>query len=381
MSQPGTPTETPLLQPGLSFQFPSVTVPMEHGAGPAAAPQPTVVVHQAIPDSLAPRKFDGSVPKPEDWFRSVEAWAEFAGKSPVEFARMFPLFLEGQALTWWGTQSQATRSTRQSITEAFMKFFGATDMEKIYAKESVLNTLQEQGQSVRDYTIKMQSLAKKTPSITPEALILIIMRGLLPQVRAFILQRGEAITTIDEIICWGKLAETAQVTDPDVASTGLLQAVQQALTASENRLSSRIDTLQIQTVAASSARRSSPSPVRAPDKQVRFAQNPPSYNQRMSPNQGSGNVTYTSRGTTSGGSFTRPTFTRGRPSFRGAFRGGSRGRGHFETRGNCCYRCGRQHPRGNDEVQCQAFTAVCYACNRRGHFSTMCFATRGRGSE
>lgn len=207
VSQPGTPTETPLLQPGLSFQFPSVTVPMEHGAGPAAAPQPTVVVHQAIPDSLAPRKFDGSVPKPEDWFRSVEAWAEFAGKSPVEFARMFPLFLEGQALTWWGTQSQATRSTRQSITEAFMKFFGATDMEKIYAKESVLNTLQEQGQSVRDYTIKMQSLAKKTPSITPEALILIIMTGLLPQVRAFILQRGEAITTIDEIIRWGKLAE------------------------------------------------------------------------------------------------------------------------------------------------------------------------------
>jgi len=140
----------------------------------------------------------------------------------------FPLFLKGAAIDWYDTQT-SQKASIDELLEEFARFFCPTPLDCLMDSETVFTRVQQRTENVRDYFSVMQKLVKIIPGVDEDLLKGIIIRGLQPQIKAFVLQHQGALKSIGDILEVARIVETAiGTTAPYVnwptASTGCRSA-------------------------------------------------------------------------------------------------------------------------------------------------------------
>jgi len=96
-------------------------------------------------------------------------------------------------------------------------------------RETVFTRVQERAEKVRDYFCAMQKLAKRIPGVDEDLLKGIIIRGLQPQIKAFVLQHQGTVKYIGDFLEVARVAETAIGT---TAAQGDMSAIMDEIRAS-----------------------------------------------------------------------------------------------------------------------------------------------------
>ena len=94
---------------------------------------------------------------------------------------------------------------KQSIDELlalFGQFFCPSPLDHVMEAETVFTRMQRQGEKVRDHFSAMQKLTKRIPGVDDDLLRGILVRGLLPQIKAFVLQHQAQVKSIGDIWRW-----------------------------------------------------------------------------------------------------------------------------------------------------------------------------------
>jgi len=76
----------------------------------------------------------------------------------------------------------------EELLTEFTQFFCPTDLDRVMDRETVFTRVQDRAEKVRDYFSAMQKLAKRIPGVDDDLLKGIIIRGLQPRIKAFVLQ-------------------------------------------------------------------------------------------------------------------------------------------------------------------------------------------------
>jgi len=102
----------------------------------------------------------------------------------------------------------------------------------------VFTRVQERAEKVRDYFSVMQKLAKKIPGVDEDLLKGIIIRGLQPQIKAFVLQHQGTVKSLGDILEVARVAEVRQLTDRvDKMSVGPISRESRCVTLAPDRRS------------------------------------------------------------------------------------------------------------------------------------------------
>ena len=303
---------------------------------------PTVATSQntyQVPDRYAPQVFNGIYPDPEAWLAHFKRYVACRQLTEHDQLAFFPLFLQEKAIDWYDALQPTQRETVDDLLTEFKQFFCPSPLDHVLDTETVFTRLQRPTEKVRDYVSAMQKLSKRIPGIDDELLKGMIVRGFLPQIKAFILRQQPAtVKSIGDILEIARVAETAGILDA-TATQGDMSAVMEEIKASRKevqQLAHRMDTMTVGTMS-----RRSPTPeVRRVTFDTDVEQSPlrrrPPFQQRA--RRGPTNL-YTQRswGPTNG----------------------------------MCDRCGRQH-----FGTCPATNVNCFTCGRRGHLSVRCRSGR-----
>jgi len=274
----------------------------------------------------APNVFDGVHPDQETWLAHFKRYATCRQLTEDQLA-FFRLFLKGAAIDWYDTQATQRTSMEELLAE-FIQFFCPTPLDRVMDREIVLTRVHERTEKIRDYFSAMQKLAKRIPGVD-EDLLKGIIRGLQPQIKAFVLQHQGAVKSVGDILEVARVAETAIGT---TTAQGDMSAIMDEIKASRaevRQLTNRVDKMSVGSVS-----RRSPTPE---SRRVTFApgRRSPARNDNVRGQAG------------------------GRPFRRGVFRTSTT---RPQPNGSSCYRCGRSH-----YGECPAINVNCYNCGRRGH--------------
>jgi len=260
----------------------------------------------------------------------------------------FPLFLKGAAIDWYDTQATPRTSVEELLTE-FTQFFCPTDLDRVMDRETVFTKVQDRREKVRDYFSAMQKLAKRIPGVDEDLLKGIIIRGLQPQIMAFVLQHQGTVKSIGDILDMVKVAKTAIGSTAAPGDTSAIMDEIRASRAEVRQLTNCVDKMSVGQIT-----RRSPTP---DSRRVTFAPN------RWSPVRNDANRWTPTRNDANRGQ------AGGRPFRRGPFRA-STTRPQPQN-GSSCYRRGRSH-----YGECPAINANSHNCGRRGHFQIRCRGAR-----
>ena len=93
--------------------------------------------------------------------------------------------------------------------------FAPTLHEKTFDSESVFLCMRQPGERVADYIVVIQKLATRLsspdaaePTISAEVLRSLVMRGLRPYIRRYVIQRNP--TSMDEVLASARAAEVSE---------------------------------------------------------------------------------------------------------------------------------------------------------------------------
>jgi len=171
-------------------------------------PAGTYAAAREILDIYAPEVFDGVHPDPETWLAYFKRYLTCRQLSEENQLAFFPLFLKGSAIDWYDTQA-TQRTSMEELLKEFTQFFCPTDLDRVMDRETVFTRVQQRTVKVRDYFSAMQKLAKRIPGVDEDLLKGIIIRGLQPQIKAFVLQHQGTVKSIGDILDMAKIAETS----------------------------------------------------------------------------------------------------------------------------------------------------------------------------
>jgi len=163
---------------------------------------------RAIPDMYAPQVFDGVHPDPESWLAHFKRYVACRQLTEDDQLAFFPLFLKGAAIDWYDTLQVAQKQSIDELLTVFGQFFCPSPLDHVMDAETVFTRLQRPGEKVRDYFSAMQKLAKRIPRIDDDLLKGILVRGLQPQIKAFVLQQQAPVKSIGDILEVARVAET-----------------------------------------------------------------------------------------------------------------------------------------------------------------------------
>jgi len=76
----------------------------------------------------------------------------------------------------------------------FSSYFCPSALDQVLRADSVFNRTQRPGENVRDYISVLRQLARKLSMLDEGIVKCIIMRGLHPHIKAFVLQHPEELT-------------------------------------------------------------------------------------------------------------------------------------------------------------------------------------------
>jgi len=137
----------------------------------------------------APHVFD---PDPETWLAHFKRYATGRQLTEDDQLAFFPLFLKGAAIDWYDTQA-TQRTSMEELLPEYIQFFRPSPLDRAVDRETVFTRVQERTKKVRDYFSAMQKLAKRIPAVDEDHLKGIIIRGLQPQIKAFVLQHQHVL--------------------------------------------------------------------------------------------------------------------------------------------------------------------------------------------
>jgi len=121
----------------------------------------------------------------------------------------FPLYLKDGAIDWYDTLGQDVRNNMEQLLKEFQSFFCPSPIDHVLQAESVFTRVQRPNERVRDYVSAVQKLARRLPALDEGILKCIILRGLRPNIKAFVLQ--QRADTIAEILEATRVAESAGI--------------------------------------------------------------------------------------------------------------------------------------------------------------------------
>lgn len=304
------------------------------------AQPPLVMYRPPVPDSLAPRTFHGLPGEnAETWFDTYKLYVTARSLTLQEELNPFPIFLRDGAADW-SRSFQTPLTSSAALEKAFRTQFAPTLLEKTFDVESVFSRVQQTGERVADYIVVMQKLASRlsdgdAPTISADVLRSLVMRGLRPYIRRYVIQRNPK--DMNEVLSAVRAAEVSESVGSTEADGKL-----DALVAEVKNLGAQLS----RNTSVSLIDRRSPTPER---RHVTFNDQQPQHQQPLQ------NQRSTGRGND------RSTFRR-------------RGTDHHHTSSAAaaCHRRGRGTCAGNNSCIVVQSNLLWRICGMRGHLMATC---------
>jgi len=171
-----------------------------------------------VPDRYMLPIFDGVYPYPEEWLAHFRSYVACRNLSEADQLAFFPLFLQHRAIDWYDILKPQDRTTIHELLGEFNRLFCPSALERAFDAETVFTRVQRPSKKVQDYFSAMQKLTKKMLGIDEDLLQDILTQGLLPRIKAFVLQHQGTVKSIGDIL---ELAETAGVLNATAAQSNM----------------------------------------------------------------------------------------------------------------------------------------------------------------
>ena len=170
----------------------------------------------------------------------------------------FPLFLRDSAIEWYENLPEAIKTDVSELMDSFKRFFCKSPLDTLFDAESVFTRTQQPMETVREYVAQMCKLAKRIPDLDEKVLRTVVIRGLLPPIKAYLIQHGDNVITLDQVAGYGKIAEVAGITSPTIAYGQLNDIARELKTtgAEVRELTTRMNTLTMSTINSTSSQSS-----------------------------------------------------------------------------------------------------------------------------
>jgi len=303
---------------------------------------------RTVPDSFALPAFNGTNMDADTWLAHFRRYAEYRQLADRDITQIFPLFLKDSAIDWYDTLSADLKTDLESLLGNFKSYFGKTELDYVFADETVFTRVQRPNEKARDYISQMQKLAKRVPHLQDEILHWVILRGLRPWIKASIIAQKGDLKSVADILECAKVAESAGLGKDDGSSDGTkINQLMQEVRAGREEVQQL--TAKMAKMSISVAQPRSPTPERR-QQRVSF------QDQADAPRRYSAAQPY--------------------PSTRGSWRTfnqyPNRQFGQSGTTPQLCDNCGRSHGFN----RCPAFGLTCFGCGKRGHLRARCRSAR-----
>jgi len=116
---------------------------------------------RTVPDSFAPPTFSGTDTDADTWLIThFRGYTEYRQLSDRDVTAIFPLFLKDSAIDWYDMLFADLKNDLESLLENFKAYFGKTELDHVFAHETVFTRVQRPNEKARDYISQMQKLAK-----------------------------------------------------------------------------------------------------------------------------------------------------------------------------------------------------------------------------
>ena len=233
-----------------------------------------------VPDRYAPDVFDGSTAEPEAWLSHFKRYMTYRRMTEEEQRALFPLFLKGVALDWYDNLGDGTRLSMRQLLSEYRGYFCPTNLDRVLDPDSIFSRVQKPQEKARDYVAVMQKLARRLPGVDDEMLRCMVVRGLRPHLKAFVLQQNP--TSMGQLLQAARFPEATGVTGTG-SSGGELSELMDEVRAS--RAEVRQLTNWVNRLTTNSVQARSPTPERRPNgrtppRQVRFSDSSTRCDQR-----------------------------------------------------------------------------------------------------
>jgi len=97
-------------------------------------------------------------------------YAEYRQLADRDITQIFPLFLKDSAIDWYETLTADMKNDLDSLLGNFKAYFGKTELDYVFADETVFTRVQRPNEKARNYISQMQKLAKRVPYLEDEIL-------------------------------------------------------------------------------------------------------------------------------------------------------------------------------------------------------------------
>jgi len=123
-------------------------------------------------------------------------------------ASIFPLFLKDSAIDWYDTLATDLKNDYDSLVANFKSYFGKSELDYVFADETVFTWVQHPNEKARDYIAHVQKLAKRVPHLQDEILHWVILPGLRPWIKASIITQKGDLNSVADILERATIAES-----------------------------------------------------------------------------------------------------------------------------------------------------------------------------
>ena len=198
--------------------------------------------NQAEASSLRPASFKGLASEDADrWMKRFLSYSEFSNMDDQRKARIFRLMVEQAAEVWYNSLPEAVRGNWQQLQEAFnQKYINANNLHWL-KEQGLFARVQGREESVESYITDVRQRCSQLQKGEAETRS-IILRGLLPGIKAFVI--GQQPADLEEVELKAKLAESIENLKPKDASSDRVNLMQDTYNKSLSDLSKAINNLE-----------------------------------------------------------------------------------------------------------------------------------------
>ena len=204
--------------------------------------QQAIRSNQAEASSLRPSAFKGLASEDAGrWMTKFSNYSEFCNMNNQRKARIFPLMVEGAAEVWYNGLTDTVRGEWAQLLEAFNeKYVNANNLNWL-KEQALFARVQGAGESVETYITDVRQKCNQLQKSEPETKS-IILRGLLPAIKAFVI--GQQPANLEELETKARLAESIENLKPKETTTDKVNLMQDTYNKSLGDLAKSINSLE-----------------------------------------------------------------------------------------------------------------------------------------
>ena len=163
-------------------------------------------------------RMDSFMPGTDDaglWISRFEHYIKLKGWTPEQAATAIPLYLQGNAMLWYEALSEATKQNAAEVKRHFLDRFEKRSVGQWREKEIFFTKKQGIDESVEEFCETVHRLAKDLNK-TEDDIKDVIIRGLTPQIRQFVLTREH--DTLTDVMRNARIAQSLGPTNDTTLS-------------------------------------------------------------------------------------------------------------------------------------------------------------------